>query len=127
MEEKVVAILNEMSEFLSVPQMKKLQEVMLRTFAEKEQERKQIDNNEYLKMFLEAKKIEGCSDRTVQYYRVTIERMLESITVSVRKITTEDMRAYLADYQKKNDCSKVTVDIFLRTLSTVTLLQSFFF
>ena len=101
MEEKIVAILNEMSEFLSVPQMKKLQEVMLRTFSERGQERKQIDNDEYLKMFLEAKKIEGCSDRTIQYYRITLERMLESESTPVRKITTEDMRAYLANYQKK--------------------------
>jgi len=59
MEEKIVTILNEMSEFLSVPQMKKLQEVMLRTFAEKEQVRKQVDNSEYLKMFLDAKRLRG--------------------------------------------------------------------
>ena len=118
MEEKIVTILNEMSEFLSVAQMKKLQEVMLRTFAEKEQERKQIDNEEYLKIFLDAKKIEGCSERTIQYYRVTIERMLESVSVPVRKITTEDMRAYLSEYQKKNNCSKVTVDNVRRNISS---------
>ena len=54
-------------------------------------------------MFLDAKKIEGCSERTIQYYRVTIERMLESVSVPVRKITTEDMGAYLSEYQKKNN------------------------
>ncbi len=118
MEEKIVIILNEMSEYLSVSQMKKLQEVMLSTFSEKEQEKRQIDNNEYLKMFLDAKKIEGCSERTVQYYRVTIEKMLESITVPARKITTEDMRAYLSEYQKKNNCSKVTVDNVRRNISS---------
>ena len=110
MEEKIVTILTEMSEFLSVPQMKKLQEVMLSTFAEKEQEHKKIDNEEYLNMFLDAKKIEGCLERTIQYYRVTIERMLEPISIPVLKITTEDMSNYLSDYQKINDCSKVTVD-----------------
>lgn len=118
MEEKIVLILNEMSEYLSVSQMKKLQEVMLRTFSEKEQEKKRIDNHEYLKMFLDAKKIEGCSERTIQYYRMTINRMLESITVSARKITTEDMRAYLSEYQKKNNCSKVTVDNVRRNISS---------
>ena len=110
MEERIVTILNEMSEFLSVPQMKKLQEVMLRTFAEKEQVRKQVDNSEYLKMFLDAKKVEGCSERTLQYYRVTIERMIKYTSVPVRKITTEDMRYYLSEYQKLNNCGKVTVD-----------------
>lgn len=67
MEEKIVAILNEMSEYLSVVQMKKLQEVMLKTFSEKEAEKKNISNEEYLNMFLDAKVIEGCSNRTIQY------------------------------------------------------------
>lgn len=118
MEEKIVTILNEMSEFLSVAQMKKLQEVMLKAFAEKEQERKQIDNETYLKLFLDAKRIEGCSVRTIQYYRVTLARMFDAISVPVRKITTEDMRAYLSEYQKKNNCSKVTVDNVRRNISS---------
>ena len=118
MEERIVTILNEMSEFLSVPQMKKLQEVMLRTFAEKEQVRKQVDNSEYLKMFLDAKKVEGCSERTLQYYRVTIERMIKYTSVPVRKITTEDMRYYLSEYQKLNNCGKVTVDNIRRNISS---------
>lgn len=118
MEEKIVTILNEMSEFLSVPQMKKLQEVMLSTFAEKEPEKKQISNEEYLEMFLDAKTIEGCSERTIQYYRVTIKKMFEFVTDIVRKITTEDMRAYLSEYQKLNNCSKVTVDNVRRNISS---------
>ena len=118
MEEKIVTILNEMSEYLSVPQMKKLQEVMLSTFAEKEQERKQINNSEFLKMFMDAKKIEGCSERTIHYYRATIERMLETVSIPVRKITTEDMRTYLSEYQKKNNCSKVTIDNVRRNISS---------
>ena len=118
MEEKIVTILNEMSEYLSVAQMKKLQEVILKAFAEKEQEKKHIKNSEYLKMFLDAKKIEGCSERTVQYYRVTIEKMFGSVTEPVRKITTEDMRTYLSEYQKQNNCSKVTVDNIRRNISS---------
>ena len=118
MEEKIVTILNEMSEFLSVSQMKKLQEVMLSTFAEKEPEKKQISNEEYLEMFLDAKTIEGCSERTIQYYRVTIKKMFESVTEIVRKITTEDMRTYLSEYQKLNNCSKVTVDNVRRNISS---------
>lgn len=121
MEEKIVAILNEMSEHLSVSQMKKLQEVILRVFSENDLTKKQIDNSEFLKLFLEAKKIEGCSERTIQYYRVTIEKMLQKVTIPARKITTEDMRDYLAGYQQINNCSKVTVDNVRRSIS------SFFF
>ncbi len=118
MEDKIVSILNEMSEYLSVAQMKKLQEVMLKTFTEKEIDKKQIDNNEYLNMFLDAKRIEGCSERTIQYYRVTIEKLLNSVTEPIRKMTTEDMRTYLSEYQKINDCSKVTVDNIRRNISS---------
>lgn len=118
MEEKVVIILNEMSEYLSVSQMKKLQEVMLKVFAENTEEKHNIPNDEYLKMFLAAKQIEGCSDRTIQYYDVTIAKMLSKMTIPIRKITTEDMRAYLSDYQKINDCSKVTVDNVRRNISS---------
>ena len=96
MEEKVVTILNEMSEYLSIPQMKKLQEVMVNTFAENQADTKKIDNQEFLQMFLDAKKIEGCSERTIQYYRVTVEHMLSFIETEVRKITTEEIRAYMA-------------------------------
>ena len=71
MEKQIVTILNEMSEYLSVSQMKKLQEVMLRTFSEKTLEIQKITNDEFLRMFLAAKKIEGCSERTIQYYRLT--------------------------------------------------------
>lgn len=118
MEDKVVQILNEMAEYLSVSQIKKLQEVMIRVFSEKSLERQKISNEEYLRMFLDAKSIEGCSERTIQYYRVTIEKMLNKQTNPVRKITTEDMRSYLSDYQKINDCSKVTVDNVRRNISS---------
>ena len=91
MEEKVVIILNEMSEYLSISQMKKLQEVILKTFSENEAKKQEISNHDFLKMFLDAKKIEGCSERTIQYYKVTVEHLLSKIEESVRKITTEEI------------------------------------
>lgn len=118
MEEKIVTILNEMSEYLSIAQMKKLQEVMLDAFSGKIEKKKQITNQEYLKMFLAAKTIEGCSKRTIQYYRVTIEKMLAVMNQPVRKISTDDMRSYLSQYQEWNGCSKVTVDNVRRNISS---------
>ena len=118
MEEKIVTILNEMAEYLTVPQMKKLQEVILRTFSENELEKQQISNEEFLEMFLDAKRVEGCSERTIQYYKVTAEHMLSQTEKEIRKITTDEMRSYLADYQKRNNCSNVTIDNIRRNISS---------
>ena len=118
MEEKIVIVLNEMSAYLSIAQMKKLQEVIISTFAENEAVRKDISNDEFLEMYLAAKQIEGCSERTINYYRVTVEHLLSQIDTSVRKITTEEMREYLANYQKRNNCSNVTIDNVRRNISS---------
>ncbi len=118
MDEKIVKILNEMSECLSISQMKKLQEVILTTLSENEADKTEISNEDFLNMFLDAKCIEGCSDRTIQYYRMTVEHLLANTESSVRKITTEEIRAYLADYQKINGCSNVTIDNIRRNISS---------
>lgn len=118
MEEKVVAIINEMAEYLSVSQMKKLQEVLLKTFSENKTPKVEISSQEYLQLYLDAKRIEGCSERTIQYYRTTIDRLINSITTPIRKLTTEEIRHYLVEYQKINDCSKVTVDNVRRNISS---------
>ena len=55
MEEKIVTVLNEMSEYLSIAQMKKLQEVIFKTFAENEVTKTDISNEDFLKLFLDAK------------------------------------------------------------------------
>ena len=118
MEEKIVTIMNEMAEYLNVSQMKKLQEVILKTFAETKPEKTEIKNIDYLKMFLDAKRIEGCSERTIDYYCKTIEHLIRTITTPVRKISTEEMREYLAEYQKINNCTNVTVDNVRRNISS---------
>lgn len=118
MEEKVVKIINEMAEYLNVSQMKKLQEVLLKTFAEEEASRTEVSNEEYLQLFLDAKQIEGCSERTIQYYRTTIIKLFSKIATPVRKITTEEVRHYLVKYQQINNCSKVTVDNVRRNISS---------
>ena len=118
MEEKIVMIINKMADYLNISQMKKLQEVLLQTFSENTIQKEEISNNEYLRLFLDAKRIEGCSERTIQYYSVTVVRMLQKIKTPVRKISTEEIRKYLVDYQKINDCSKVTVDNVRRNISS---------
>ena len=118
MEEKVVKIINEMAEYLNVSQMKKLQEVLLLTFSEQEAAKTEVSNEEYLQLFLDAKKIEGCSERTIHYYRTTIDKLFDNIETPIRKITTEEIRHYLVEYQQVNNCSKVTVDNIRRNISS---------
>lgn len=118
MQEKIVLVLNEMAEYLSISQMKKLQEVIIRNFAENEVKRKEIANEDFLKMFLDAKRIEGCSERTIKYYRATVEHLILQVETSVRKITTEEIREYLSNYQKRNNCSNATIDNVRRNISS---------
>jgi len=118
MEHKLVMVINEMAEVLTISQLKRLQEVMLKHFAEKEADSQNVSNAEYLKKFLEAKRIEGCSDRTINYYNATINHMLKFVTEPIRRITTEELRSYLVAYQKINNCSKVTVDNVRRNISS---------
>ena len=118
MEEKLVIILNEMSDYLSVPQMKKLQEVLFKNLADTTAQKENVDNNDYLKLFLDAKRIEGCSERTLHYYKATVEHMLKKISTPIRKISTDEIRTYLVDYQLHGGCSKVTIDNIRRNISS---------
>ena len=118
MDEKLVCILNEMADFLSIAQMKKLQEVLLKNLSSETPQREQTSNETYLKMFIDAKQIEGCSERTLQYYKMTVEHLLTTLDVPVRKMTTDEIRSYLANYQQRNNCSKVTVDNVRRNISS---------
>ena len=118
MEEKIVTVLNEMSEYLSIAQMKKLQEVILKTFAENEVSKTDISNDEFLDLFLAAKRIEGCSERTINYYQVTVKHLLSQTDTSVRKLSTEQIREYLSNYQRINNCSNVTIDNVRRNISS---------
>lgn len=118
MEEKIVVIINAMTEVLNASQLRKLQEVLLKELAANESAQQSTSNEEYLQMFLNAKKIEGCSERTVQYYQVTIKHFLRAIDTKVQKISTEEIRQYLVDYQGINDCSKTTVDNIRRNISS---------
>lgn len=73
----------------------------------------QTSNEEFLDMFLTAKHLEGCSDKTIHYYRCNIEKMLETINIPVIKITTEMLLKYLVEYQSINNCEKVTTIVFM--------------
>ena len=118
MGKEIYNIINDMAEVLNASQMQKLQEVLVNRLSENNlADYLQTDNGEFLDMFLTAKHLEGCSDKTIRYYRCNIEKMLETIDIPVVKITTEMLRKYLVEYQLINNCGKVTIDNIRRSLS----------
>ena len=76
------------------------------------------ENEHLLNSFISAKKIEGCSDKTLTYYRNTIERLLVTLSLAICHITTTDIRTYLSDYQEEHQSSKVTIDNMRRIFSS---------
>ena len=118
MEEKINNVISEMAEELSIPQLRKLQAVLVKHFSDNSGEEKSIGNRDYLAMFLNAKRIEGCSERTISYYGGTINHFLDNTSTPIRRVTTEQIREYLARYQLRNNCSKVTVDNVRRNISS---------
>lgn len=69
-------------------------------------------------VFLAAKRVEGCSQKTIQYYDSTIRNVLSSVGKNVKQVTTDDLRIYLDKYQEEHRISKVTIDNIRRILST---------
>ena len=79
----------------------------------------EIQTNERLvEVFLSAKRVEGCSEKSLKYYKATIETMLDTIKKNVQEIVTDDLRMYLTDYQKDKQSSRVTIDNIRRILSS---------
>lgn len=75
-------------------------------------------NQNYIDSFLSAKRLEGCSEKSLKYYKSTIEIVLNAIDKSIKNITTNDLRNYLTEYQEKRGSSRVTIDNIRRILSS---------
>lgn len=78
----------------------------------------EFTNMELINKFIAAKEIEGCSERTTKYYYATLIKMDSMITKNVTHLTTDDLRMYLTEYQKINNCSKASIDNIRRNLSS---------
>ena len=108
--------------YLNNAQNEKLQEVLQYNLANYDvTEKKQQENNaeqNYEDLFLSAKRIEGCSEKSLKYYKATIEMMIVTVGKSIKHIETDDIRRYLTEYQEKKKLSKVTIDNIRRILSS---------
>ena len=76
------------------------------------------DSSALIDRFIAAKRIEGCSEKTLKYYQTTITAMVYDLNKNVRHILTEDLRTYLTEYQSRNQSSRVTIDNIRRILSS---------
>ena len=118
-------IQTEMSGILNNAQRQKLSEVLEHCFFNVEvialgnENLIQSKSNQALKdEFLSAKQVEGCSERSVNYYRSTLDNLIKTLEKPFNQMETEDLRVYLSEYQKKNDASKQTIDNIRRILSS---------
>jgi site-specific recombinase XerD len=75
-------------------------------------------NSDLLEVFESAKRIEGCSEKSLKYYDATIGTMLDAVNKPIREVNTDDLRGYLANYQKERNSSKVTIDNMRRIFSS---------
>lgn len=82
------------------------------------QKHKEQANHELMEIFLSSKRVEGCSEKTLRYYKATIGKLLSCITLNITCVTTDDLRQYLAKYQQINGCSKANIDNIRRILSS---------
>ena len=125
MKQKVInEVMQEMLGSLNNAQLERLQEVLKHALFHKEiTETEKVSENgttnmQLLEAFLSSKRIEGCSEKSLTYYRATIETMFVKVKKNVREMTTDDFRAYLTGYQEEKQSGKVTVDNIRRILSS---------
>lgn len=118
-------VLQGMLSFLNNAQIAQLQNVLESELAkveitecEKNVAEMKNENERLTELFLSAKRVEGCSEKSLKYYRSTIDAMLKKVDKRVREIETDNLREYLTNYQKERNSGKVTIDNIRRILSS---------
>ena len=119
-------VVQEMIPFLDNAQLEELQYVLRQNLVGKSvvQEEpldpieQQMENQRLSELFIAAKRVEGCSEKSLKYYLVTITSTLQCIGKEIRHITTDDLRMYLTEYQARRNSSKVTIDNIRRILKS---------
>lgn len=121
-QELINEITRGMLPYLNNSQIEKLQSVMqyaLFSYEVTENDNKSASSEQnFVELFLAAKRIEGCSEKSLKYYQSTIDTMISAVGKSVKTITTDDIRTYLTEYQYKKQSSRVTIDNIRRILSS---------
>lgn len=114
MEALIEAVLVEMQPILSPFQFKRLAEALRRP----ESVREPVDNSDLLELFLTAKEVEGCSPKTIAYYKATLQHMESWLSKPIAHVSSDDLRKYLSEYELERGSSKVTIDNIRRIFSS---------
>lgn len=116
MNQKIRMIEQALQPYLNNLQMEKLHQTLIRVI--ENDSPTEDDDRDFLPIYIAAKRVEGCSDKTLHYYETSISNALASINKPVKQITTDDLRLYLDTYQQRNNAGKVTIDNVRRVLSS---------
>ena len=115
-------VLQEMLPHLNNAQSEKLKEVLRYLLFNYEITENRTNDGDtqtdFVELLIAAKKIEGCSEKSLKYYKKTIITMLESVNKSIKHIVTDDIRTYLTNYKENKNAGKVTIDNIRRILSS---------
>ena len=118
----ITDVVQEMLPYLNNAQMEKLQEALVYTLFKyevtKSEKEKELSEQNLVELFLAAKRIEGCSEKSLKYYESTIMALLGDLKKDVKYIVTDDIRTYLTEYQARKQSSRVTIDNIRRILSS---------
>ena len=118
----ITDVVQEMLPYLNNAQMEKLQEALVYTLFKYEvtkcEKEKELSEQNLVELFLAAKRIEGCSEKSLKYYESTIMALLDDLKKDVKYIVTDDIRTYLTEYQARKQSSRVTIDNIRRILSS---------
>ena len=125
-EQLITEITRQMLPYLDNYQMEQLQETLSHCFwgvqvspeEETDQIKEKETNSELLDMFISAKRVEGCSEKTLKYYQASIMRLFSTVDIPAIRMRTDDLRGYLSEYQQTSQCSKSNIDNIRRILSS---------
>lgn len=125
-EQLTTEITRQMLPYLDNAQMEQLLEVLSHCFwgvqitpdLDAVQLKEKETNAELLEMFISAKRVEGCSEKTLKYYKATLVRLFDVMDMHVTHMKTDDLRNYLSDYQQTSQCTKANIDNIRRILSS---------
>lgn len=123
----ILNITKDMEDSLTDYQLNKLKESLIINFEKLDfimktddlKHQEELDENtSMIESFISSKQIEGCSDRTIKYYKEIIDKFNDSFDKSIKKITTEEIRSYLSNYKEMSTCGSTTIDNIRRVLSS---------
>lgn len=122
-------VTTKMADFLDDNQRIRLREILteiclnyqIEIIEQTKRQETQKNNTDILDRFIASKEIEGCSTRTLNYYRDNINKMLDTVNLPINEITTEILRNYLSDYKSNSNAGMVTIDNIRRTMATMAI------